>query len=197
MVRSGFKRKTLDEVKATQAAKRHKIVSRGVKPRKTIKGTTKTKRAKKMELKRNLCEQYRLPIIPCSRWGTAKAPTRTDLLRGMLWTVFSKYIRERDRDKPCISCGKYHEAKQAGHYAPVGDSPLSLWFQENNVHGECPDCNAWSEWHLVPMRKNLVRIYGEEAVAEIDRIKESKMSVKWEESHYVDLIKKYLHTSEM
>lgn len=154
----------------------------------------KTKRAKKMELKRILCEQYGLPIIPCSRWGTAKAPTRTGLLRGMLWHVFSAYIRKRDQWKPCITCNLPLDGNcQAGHYVPVGDSSVSMWFREDNVHGEHPACNRdFNGWHLVPMRKNMVRLYGEEHVSEMDSYAGRKDAVKWEESDYVARIKHYL-----
>lgn len=171
-------------------SQRRSVASQG-----TSKPKARTKRQKKMEMKRKLCEQYELPNLPCSRWGTAKAPTRTDLLRGMLWTVFSKYIRQRDLGKPCITCNKtLHLGDiQAGHYAPVGNSPLSLWFNETNVNGECPRCNAdFHGWHLVPMRKNLVKRYSETAIEEIDAIQQVKRAVKWEEHEYVERIKKYL-----
>jgi len=196
MKRSGFKQKARKPLKRTALKartplKRAKLTATGSKPKKV----TTTKRAKKMALKRQICEQYEFPIIPCTRWGTAKAPTRTDFLKGMLWTVFGKHVRERDVGKPCITCGKRLDFGdiQAGHYAPVGDSPLSLWFMEENVNGEHTACNAdFHGWHLVPMRKNMVIRYGEELVNEIDRIKESKIAVKWEESEYVDRIRKYL-----
>lgn len=145
-----------------------------------------------MEMKAKLCEQYGLPNIPCQRWGTAKAPTRTDLLRGMLWTVFSAHIRERDKDQPCISCGQHHEAKQAGHYVPVGNSSVVLWFLEENVNGECPSCNAFDSWHLVPMRKNLIYKWGEGTVEWLDSLASQKSTVKLPEEYYVDLIRQYL-----
>ena len=192
MKRTGFKPKTLDEVKAKQAVRRHRMTQDASKPKKSVKVPPKTKRAKKADMKKKLCEQYKLPIIPCSRWGTGKEPTRTDLLRGMLWTVFSKHIRERDRDLPCISCGKHHEAKQAGHYVPVGNSSVVMWFLEENVNGECPQCNGFDSYHLVPMRKNLIRKYGEEVVDKLDELAAQKSTIKLPEEYYVDLIKDYL-----
>lgn len=173
--RSGFQNRT----------KGLKIASKGVKPLKPKKST----RAKKMGQKKALCEKYGLPIIPCSRWGTAKRPTDTDLLRGMLWTVFSKYIRKRDADKPCISCGKTVEVKQAGHYLPVGNSSVGTWFDEMNVSGECEPCNGFDTFHLVPMRKNLIKIYGEEAIEQLETRK--NQAIKLPEIWYVDKIKYY------
>lgn len=173
MKRSGFKRHPLGASKT--------------------KKTVKSARAKKMAQKRALIEKYDLPSLPCSRWGTAKKPTDTDLLKGMLWTVFSKYIRQRDAEKNCITCNLPLVGDiQAGHYVPVGDSSVTMWFREDNVHGEHSNCNAnWNEWHLVPMRKNMVRLYGEEHVSEMDSYAERKDSQKLEEIWYVNQIKFY------
>lgn len=152
----------------------------------------KTPRMKKMALKRELIERYDLPNLECQRWGRGKGATRTDILRGMLWNVFSKFIRRRD--KVCISCGrpKTFEELQAGHYAPVGGTSVELWFSETNVNGECEHCNAFDAFHLVPMRKNMIAKYGLQIVENIDRIKKRKLSVKWEESQYIRRIKIYL-----
>ena len=192
MKRTPLKRKT--SLKARVGLRGQKLPSKALKPKKPSKVATKTKRAKKADMKKKLCEDYGLPIIPCSRWGTGKNPTRTDLLRGMLWTVFSKYIRERDKDLPCISCGKHHESKQAGHYVPVGNSSVVLWFLEENVNGECPPCNGFDSYHLVPMRKNLIRKYGEEVVDKLDELASQKSTIKLPEEYYVDLIREYLET---
>lgn len=199
MKRGTFKKPTKEKLAELQQKKleRYKARSATKKASKVAnlpsRKLSKTKRARKMGLKRKLCEQYGLPIIPCSRWGTAKAPTRTDLLRGMLWTVFSKYIRERDADKNCITCNlPLNGDIQAGHYVPVGDSSVSMWFREDNVHGEHANCNAnWNDWHLVPMRKNLVKLYGEEHVDIMDSYEVRKASIDWSEEEYVSLIKKY------
>ena len=200
MKRSGFAKPTKEKLALLQEKKRERAKLRKT-PSKRLKTANlpsqkvkKTTRAKKMEMKRKLCEQYDLPIIPCSRWGTAKSPTRTDLLRGMLWTLFSKYIRERDTDKTCITCSlPLNGDIQAGHYVPVGDSSVDMWFREDNVHGEHANCNAdWNNWHLVPMRKNMVKLYGEEHVSQMDSYAGRKDSTKWEEEDYVRLIKKYL-----
>lgn len=200
MKRSSFKKPTPEKVKELNEKKRLKMLSKP-KTRKVSSRTTKTSqkgkssssRAKKQEMKRKLCEQYDLPILPCSRWGTGKAPTRTDLLKGMLWTVFSAYIRNRDYSKDCITCNQPLLGNlQAGHYVPVGNSSIALWFREDNVHGEHPTCNAdFQGWHLVPMRKNLVRLYGEERVAELDALAGKKDTVKWDEPVFVEKIKHY------
>lgn len=67
--------------------------------------------------------------------------------------VFNEYIRLRDKDKPCISCGEYKEL-QAGHYFAVSGYK-ALRFDEDNVNGECAGCNCFNESHLIGYGINL------------------------------------------
>ena len=77
-----------------------------------------------------------------------KKKLTTGKLLKKLQVVFNAYIRERDKDKPCISCGNYFEKKDAGHYfATSGYSGLR--FDEDNVHGECAGCNRFNDSHLI------------------------------------------------
>jgi len=79
---------------------------------------------------------------------------------------FNKYIRERDKDLPCISC-KHDGSRQrhASHYRPVGRNSKHR-FNEMNVHSACSICNSHLSGNLVPYREELVKMYG------IDKIKE-------------------------
>lgn len=66
--------------------------------------------------------------------------TRTDHLNE-LQVIFNKYIRTRDKGKPCISCkAKWQKDHQAGHYFAVGGYPC-LRVHEWNVHSQCIYCN--------------------------------------------------------
>lgn len=58
-----------------------------------------------------------------------------------LQVIFNKYIRLRDADEPCISCGiKIIGTSHASHFFSVGSTP-GLRFDENNVHASCEKCN--------------------------------------------------------
>ena len=77
-----------------------------------------------------------------------KKKLTTGKLLKKLQKVFNEYIRLRDSEKPCISCGNYFERKDAGHYfATSGYSGLR--FDEDNVHGECAGCNRFNDSHLI------------------------------------------------
>ena len=55
--------------------------------------------------------------------------------------AFQSYIRERDKGKPCISCGTTTATKwDAGHYLKA-ELYTGLIFNEDNVHRQCQRCN--------------------------------------------------------
>jgi hypothetical protein len=57
--------------------------------------------------------------------------------------AFNAYIRERDKGKPCISCGKPLRQGNidAGHYFSSG-AHKAVTFNEDNVHAQCSrPCN--------------------------------------------------------
>ena len=67
-------------------------------------------------------------------------------------SVFNRFIRLRDKDKPCISCGRYDAEIvdkfvggkwDCGHYLTVGGFP-ELRFEELNANKQCKSCNGGS-----------------------------------------------------
>ena len=68
----------------------------------------------------------------------------------------NKFIRARDADKPCISCGRFHGGQwHAGHYLTTGARP-ELRFNELNIHKQCQPCNTHLHGNLVLYRVNLI-----------------------------------------
>lgn len=60
---------------------------------------------------------------------------------------FNRYIRLRDADKPCVTCGTYDPPPaprggqwDCGHYKTVGGFP-ELRFDPSNAHKQCKGCN--------------------------------------------------------
>lgn len=74
--------------------------------------------------------------------------------------AFNKFIRERDKDLPCISCGRYHEGQyHAGHYKTRG-AHKELALNELNCHKQCAPCNSHLSGNLVNYRINLIEKIG-------------------------------------
>lgn len=70
-----------------------------------------------------------------------KIKTHSDWLAD-LQKLVNSYIRHRDIHKGCISCGTSLIGKKfdAGHYFTIGSSP-GIRFDEDNIHGQCTQCN--------------------------------------------------------
>ena len=101
--------------------------------------------------------------------------------------VFNKWIRERDKDKGCVSCitGGVHNA---GHFYH-GHLYSALQFNEMNVQGQCIQCNLGKAGNEKGFRQGLIRRYGKDKVAFLDaaaRAKKTwvKFELEWIISHY-------------
>ncbi len=93
-------------------------------------------------------------------------------------SAFNAFIRERDKGKPCVSCGKpdngQHQ-RHASHYRSVG-ACSSLRYDENNVHASCSVCNNHLSGNVASYRMALVEMIG----IEMGEWMESQpKSVKW------------------
>lgn len=77
---------------------------------------------------------------------------------------FNKFIRERDIEEPCISCGRHHSGQyHAGHYRTTKAMP-ELRFSEVNCHKQCAPCNNHKSGNLVDYRIRLVKKIGVESL---------------------------------
>lgn len=89
---------------------------------------------------------------------------------------FNRYIRIRDRNEPCISCGVKNPNIQyaAGHYLTVGGHP-ELRFDEKNCHKQCnKKCNMMLSGNLAKYRVNLIKRIGQDGVEYLEGIHKSK-----------------------
>ena len=88
--------------------------------------------------------------------------------------AFNAWVRERDAELPCISCGRHHEGQyHAGHYRTVGANP-ELRFEPLNVWKQCAPCNNHLSGNLINYRISLLKRIGEEKVAWLEGPHEPK-----------------------
>jgi len=110
----------------------------------------------------------------------AKNKTRTQWLRE-LQQVFNTFIRRRDENKPCVSCGKRLIGKyDAGHYFSVGSYP-NLRFEEDNVHGQCVECNQHKGGNLIEYGQRLIERIGRKKLDELMSKRNDRLSLSAEE----------------
>lgn len=88
--------------------------------------------------------------------------------------AFNAWVRERDAEQPCISCGRHHQGKyDAGHYRSVGSNP-ALRFEPLNCHKQCVPCNQHKSGNAIEYRIGLVARVGAETVAWLEEPHEPK-----------------------
>ena len=89
--------------------------------------------------------------------------------------VFNKFIRLRDAQLPCISCGEHRNTYDAGHYRSVGAAP-QLRFNEDNCHKQCVHCNQHKSGNAIEYRIGLVKRIGTERV---EALESNNQTIKW------------------
>lgn len=73
---------------------------------------------------------------------------------------FNAYIRGRDNNLSCISCGRHHTGQyHAGHYRSRGAHP-ELRFEELNCHKQCAPCNNHLSGNISNYRPALIEKIG-------------------------------------
>ncbi|ROQ53640.1 recombination protein NinG [Pseudomonas putida] len=102
-----------------------------------------------------------------------KLKTRADHLKEAQ-VVVNQYIRLRDADLPCVSCGRFHDGQwHAGHFRSAGGHP-ELRFEPLNIWRQCAPCNTHKSGDLVNYRAELVRRIGAEKVEWLEGPHEAK-----------------------
>lgn len=95
--------------------------------------------------------------------------------------AFNSYIRARDTDMPCISCGALlgdnaiGGASDCGHYRSVGSAP-QLRFDPDNAHAQCKKCNRYLGGRVVDYRMGLLERVG---LAVVERLEADQSVKKW------------------
>ena len=104
---------------------------------------------------------------------------------------FRAWIRRRDEDKPCISCGSFNTS-DASHYYSAGHYP-ELEFHENNVHLACKKCNTFLHGNLIEYRKGLLERIGGDKIEELDTIASfyKQQTYKHDRFNLLQIIEKY------
>ena len=114
-------------------------------------------------------------------------------LLASLKTVCHEYIRTRDEGKSCISCGApYKTDHEAGHFYK-SETTSGLRYDEDNIHGQCIQCNRFKEGEESKYRIGLINRYGQEFVNKLDEkaTKYKQSEFHWERDFLLEKRKYY------
>jgi hypothetical protein len=142
----------------------------------------------------SFCVKVWIELEKQKQWKIKKKILKNELqtlpeLMKIAQTTFNKYIRKRDKGKPCISCEKPLGAKfDAGHYFSMGGHK-AVTFDEDNVHGQCVTCNQHKHGNLIEYQIAIQKRIGADRLIELQaRAYDVK---KWTREELSEIIKTY------
>jgi hypothetical protein len=145
----------------------------------------KPKKQKKVyQLKRTAIKRQRLPK------GDINLLSHNELEK-VAQSAFNAFVRNRDKDKPCI-CGCGGRVEQAMHFFPAG-SYSGVRFDEVNVNGGSTVCNYFKPGAAIDpeVETGIIARYGMATVNElIEKAKETR-AYKWSKGELIKIIEKY------
>lgn len=106
------------------------------------------------------------------RWDKKKKEIKEKLqtvqeLQKLAQVYFNSFIRNRDRNKGCISCNSPLGQKfDAGHYYSSGGHKV-ITYDEDNVHGQCVYCNQFLHGNLLNYQIGIQKRIGVEKLIEL------------------------------
>lgn len=137
----------------------------------------KAEKEKKVREEQSRTHKARLRDVKPLSWFAKKAQK-----------AFNEFIRERDKNQPCISCQKHHTGQyHAGHYKTVG-AKSQLRFNEDNCHKQCSVCNNHLSGNLAEYRINLINKIG---LKRVEALEDHNEPVKYDRDDYENIEKHY------
>lgn len=105
--------------------------------------------------------------------------------------VFQKWIRLRDKDKPCISCGTISSSVWDGGHFKKAELYSGVIFHEHNVNLQCGKCNRFLAGNELNYRTGLIAKIGEEAVLNLEHLAEMSRMKKYTNEELEEIKLKY------
>jgi hypothetical protein len=97
-----------------------------------------------------------------------KESTKLSTLEAAAKLVFQKWVRMRDANEACISCGVTQATQWDGSHYFKAEIFSGVIFDEDNVHKSCSYCNCHLDGNLANYRIGLVKKIGEERIKALE-----------------------------
>jgi len=112
--------------------------------------------------------------------------------RAVARAVFQKWIRKRDEDQPCISCGTFTSKQwDGGHYLKA-EIFTGLIFDPINCNKQCAYCNGpFMAGNLIEYRKGLINKYSLNEVEDLEARADVNRSYKFTKAELIEITNYY------
>ena len=140
-------------------------------------------------------------ILPAATFGKLKSTPRkkpkkrsVSTAKNAAWGWFSKYIRAKaaasDGLAECVTCGvrKPWKDLHAGHFIPKKRG-LAVYFMEENVHPQCPQCNTFNGGMLIEYSRFIAAVYGQDMIEQL--LEASRFTVRYRLADYESFEQEY------
>jgi hypothetical protein len=147
------------------------------------------------------CIKVWIEATKLKEWKKRKTEIKEKLqtvqeLTKLAQTYFNSYIRNRDRNKGCISCGSPLGQKfDASHYYSAGGH-CNVRFDEDNVHASCVYCNQWLHGNLLNYQIGLVKRIGERIFELNEKAHQTRKFTREELKDIISIYKEKIKFSE-
>ncbi len=162
-----------------------------LKTTKTLKSNTQLKRSsmtdKVSKDKKKARDEKGREKWRASPLNEGKPDTNKEAAKDRAITSCHTFVRYRDRNERCISCGgelgdEYH----AGHMLEAGNN-TELKFHKDNIHAQCVHCNITLNGNRKGYEPRLRRKIGNERVDWLIMVASQKNIVKRDEADYREI----------
>lgn len=106
-------------------------------------------------------------------------------------TQFQKFIRLRDKDLPCASCGTTETNLWDGGHFYKAEIYSGLIFDERNCHKQCRRCNRFLGGNENNYRLGLIKRFSLSFVLQLDADAIKLRDYKYERQELIDIKNKY------
>jgi hypothetical protein len=102
-----------------------------------------------------------------------------------------KWVRKRDSNLPCISCGTFTSDLWDGGHFKKAEIYSGVIFDEMNIHRQCRKCNRFLGGNELNFREGLIARYGEDYVLNIEKKALETRNYKFNKEELKELREKY------
>ncbi len=105
--------------------------------------------------------------------------------------VFQKWVRMRDKNQPCISCGVTASSVWDGGHFKKAEIYSGVIFNELNTNIQCGKCNRYLGGNELNYRLGLIAKIGLEAVEQLEQLANETRKYKYSKNELIEIKKTY------